>query len=498
MTAQKFRKDGLVWKESDSADSLFIADKRPSLNEFVDQIEKIYGQILKEPAREVAKDFWVNWGGFMKLIENNGLELGVDSLFLGRLIPKYKKYQVWRGSGQILILLGAITLWFNSFIGSALIGIGFCVYMIGQHYIRFRDSKQFSEEVLAFAKSDPINSGFAELCGFYISGIVQYKTSESKVSWPQKPSLILVSRKGDKSEQKNYETKNPLPNIEDKKKNLLEMIKERLDLGDRISGGDGSSIDKPIVIHHTCRHDSNYVGLEHTIIRCIGEIKRFSWKVTGQALLPHKGRSIDRIDLIIVSNSGMQQDARIESIYFDITEGYEYKAEVRRSGEQINLLQRKLVDQLRELEKKDNFISKHLNYLRDGKERAGLSGEFLDHLTNSAAFHQKFTEYFEKGGKCMMDFLRDNFFQPDKILISSSNEILMAMIIKELRKMEENSPHLAEHFEMFRRGTLWDDDKKNDFIFATFDTQIYEVIKVLEERTGKYHEDIFRELASRV
>ncbi len=141
-------------------------------------------------------------------MRRNTQELGVDSLFLGKMLPKYKKYQVWRGGGQIVILLGVISLLFNIVIGFALLGIGFCVYMIGQHYIRYRDSKQFADEVLAFAKSDSVKSGFAELCGFYIAGIVQYKTSESKASWPQKPSLILSDHREYESKKGSNETKN--------------------------------------------------------------------------------------------------------------------------------------------------------------------------------------------------------------------------------------------------------------------------------------------------
>ncbi len=77
MTAQKFRSDGLPWDESDSLKAHPITHDRPSLSEFIGQIETIYGQKLKEQAREVAMDFWANWDGFLKLIKNNELELPI-------------------------------------------------------------------------------------------------------------------------------------------------------------------------------------------------------------------------------------------------------------------------------------------------------------------------------------------------------------------------------------------------------------------------------------
>jgi hypothetical protein len=217
--------------------------------------------------------------------------------------------------------------------------------------------------------------------------------------------------------------------------------------------------------------------------------------VVGQALLQHEGRSIDRIDLSTVSYPGIL-GAQVESIYFDITEGFEYKSEVGRSQENVDLLRKELVNELTKLEKDDQLISRHLDFLRDGKERAGLSQAFLDHLNNCPTFDRLFTEYYEKGGNNMMDFLRDNFFQHDKILANSPAEKLLEKIVEELRILEKKSPHLKEHFIMFRNGKLWDDDKKRDFIFATMDTDIYEIIVVLEERTGKNHEEIFREMAA--
>ena len=72
------------------------------------------------------------------------------------------------------------------------------------------------------------------------------------------------------------------------------MIKDRItEVIFPISGGIGTSIDKPVVIE---RQDPNdYVSIEYGIVRCLCLGRGVEWELVRQTILKHKGRTIDQI-----------------------------------------------------------------------------------------------------------------------------------------------------------------------------------------------------------
>lgn len=85
-----------------------------------------------------------------------------------------------------------------------------------------------------------------------------------------------------------------------------------------ISGGDGNSIDNPIIIHRTPMND--YVGVEYYILKCLGIGRRIKWKMLGQMLLENDGKKIDQIKIETEELTETQVITTVENYYFDITE----------------------------------------------------------------------------------------------------------------------------------------------------------------------------------
>lgn len=90
--------------------------------------------------------------------------------------------------------------------------------------------------------------------------------------------------------------------------------------GLHITGGDGMSINSPLVITYDGGLN-DYVGKEHLYIRCVCEARRLrNWKIAKQSLLIHEGRYIDCIEVTHVEGRVWRKEIVKESYYFDITD----------------------------------------------------------------------------------------------------------------------------------------------------------------------------------
>lgn len=99
---------------------------------------------------------------------------------------------------------------------------------------------------------------------------------------------------------------------------LRELLKSDFGLDFPISGGTGSSINTPIVIHYEV---PNYpVGVERGVLHCLGLARGIEWKLVEQSLLEHNGRRIDQITIETKETTPTQIVTQIENYYFDITE----------------------------------------------------------------------------------------------------------------------------------------------------------------------------------
>ena len=70
-----------------------------------------------------------------------------------------------------------------------------------------------------------------------------------------------------------------MENKVNKKMTLKQLLKFDCRVELPISGGNGNSIDNPIIIHKTDPND--YVGIEYFILRCLGGGRRVELKVLG-------------------------------------------------------------------------------------------------------------------------------------------------------------------------------------------------------------------------
>ena len=101
--------------------------------------------------------------------------------------------------------------------------------------------------------------------------------------------------------------------------NLRELLKQDFEMDFPITGGQGNSIDNPIVFERT---DSNYyyVGYEYSILKCLGIGRRITWKVISQELLKHNGKDIDKVKIETTQTMPTQIITQIENYYFDVTQ----------------------------------------------------------------------------------------------------------------------------------------------------------------------------------
>ncbi len=100
--------------------------------------------------------------------------------------------------------------------------------------------------------------------------------------------------------------------------NLKELLKKDFDFDLPISGGTGNSIDNAIIISKTA--GIHYVGLENTILSCLGKGRKIEWRRESQQLLEIEGRKIDKIKIKTIWLSDDKVIQQIENYYFDITE----------------------------------------------------------------------------------------------------------------------------------------------------------------------------------
>lgn len=93
--------------------------------------------------------------------------------------------------------------------------------------------------------------------------------------------------------------------------NLQSTLQKFFHVSLPISGGDGQSIDDPIIINA----GENPVPLEYQIIDYINQMGNKTWMMEKQELIKKDGRSIDKVSIVL------EDDPRnYHNYYFDITQ----------------------------------------------------------------------------------------------------------------------------------------------------------------------------------
>jgi len=163
---------------------------KPSLEEFRADIEALFGQRLTGAAMRAAEDFWNNWSSFSSLISARALAVHVDALRLSQNFPRYRQYNVWKGVGILIFIVGIVVFWFSWKIGApiAALGGGF-YYWSGR--VKFNYAKEFTENLIREASLNPSSRGYAGLCANYIAGIIQIVSPSGSAHWPQYPSNVI-------------------------------------------------------------------------------------------------------------------------------------------------------------------------------------------------------------------------------------------------------------------------------------------------------------------
>lgn len=164
---------------------------KPTVDEFKEQLESLFGQPLNSMADEAAEDFWNHWELFSNSVKSRDLNPLVDFLFLGINFPEYKRFYSYKGLGQILIFVGVITLFFSWKIGVAILVTGFLTNTYGDKMKR-KDGQQFYDDLMLAITTNPNEQGFPKLCCYYIGGIVKLVTSHGEAAWPQHPSNAVT------------------------------------------------------------------------------------------------------------------------------------------------------------------------------------------------------------------------------------------------------------------------------------------------------------------
>lgn len=166
-------------------------EPRPTFDDFKDQLERLFGQVLTSQAQDAATDFWDCWDSFQLEVARRGLSIRVDALRLGMNFPEFKRYHIWKGTGTVLLIVGVVVVWFFWPVGLILLLSGIGSHAIG-NWRRFHDAKKFSEELMKQATLHDKEGGFASLCANYITGTIQLATSKGAAHWPQHPSNALT------------------------------------------------------------------------------------------------------------------------------------------------------------------------------------------------------------------------------------------------------------------------------------------------------------------
>jgi hypothetical protein len=103
--------------------------------------------------------------------------------------------------------------------------------------------------------------------------------------------------------------------------NLRKFLKQDFGFDFPISGGNGNSIDNPIVFNRT-ENNYDYVGYEYKILECLGKGRRIEWKLITQSLLNIENRKIDKIKIETKQFTDTEIITQIENYYFDVTNCY--------------------------------------------------------------------------------------------------------------------------------------------------------------------------------
>lgn len=101
---------------------------------------------------------------------------------------------------------------------------------------------------------------------------------------------------------------------------IKELIKLDFGIDLPIKGGNGNSIDNPVVIEYD-KGINDYVYYMHTYVSCLCKGRNLiDWKIIKQSLINHKDRKIDQIKFTYVEYENRQKYIVTENYYFDITE----------------------------------------------------------------------------------------------------------------------------------------------------------------------------------
>lgn len=80
-----------------------------------------------------------------------------------------------------------------------------------------------------------------------------------------------------------------------------------------ISGGDGQSVDDPIVIDA----EKDAVSIEYKIIQFIHALGHKNYQIESQSLIGQAGKKIDKISVVLAD-----EPKQTRSFYFDITKSF--------------------------------------------------------------------------------------------------------------------------------------------------------------------------------
>jgi hypothetical protein len=106
--------------------------------------------------------------------------------------------------------------------------------------------------------------------------------------------------------------------------NIRDLIKNDFSVDLPIKGGQGNSIDDPVIIERVSPIN-DYVGTEYAFLKYIGIGRGIEWKTIEQQLLTHNGREIDKIKIETKQITETEIITQIENYYFDITECFGLK-----------------------------------------------------------------------------------------------------------------------------------------------------------------------------
>ncbi len=165
--------------------------QKPSLANFQEQLEKLFGQSLTAASNLAAEDFWENWSDILEGISNDWIMVRPDMLFLSKNFPEYRKYQIWKGLSLIALLVGVILLFFYWQAGVCLLILGFGFNYYSKHK-KVSDGQRFVKVLRKDVMQNPQSEGMAKLCSHYIAGIIQLSKGFNQAHWPQYPSNVIT------------------------------------------------------------------------------------------------------------------------------------------------------------------------------------------------------------------------------------------------------------------------------------------------------------------